>query len=64
MQNIASVVSDKLIIALGDESSLITFLNKSELKFLKARPFLLEARKAASEAILAYELFKSEDSKK
>ena len=64
MQNIASVVSDKLIIALGDESSLITFLNKSELKFLKAQPFLLEARKAASDAILAYELFKSEDSKK
>ena len=64
MQNIASVLSDKLIIALGDESNLITFLSKSELKFLKAKPFLLEARKAASDAILAYELFKSEDAKK
>ena len=63
-QNIASVVSNKLIIALGDESTIHTFLNNSELKFLKAKPFLLEAKKAASDAILAYELFKSEDAKK
>jgi hypothetical protein len=63
-KNIASVVSNKLIIALGDESIVHTFLNDSELKFLKAKPFLLEAKKAANDAILAYELFKSEDAKK
>ena len=63
-QNIASVVSNKLIIALGNESIVSTFLDNSELKFVKANPFLLEAKKAASEAILAYELFKSEDAKK
>ena len=63
-QNIASVVSNKLIIALGDESIIHTFLKDSELKFLKAKPFLLEAKKAASDAILAYEVFKSEDAKK
>jgi hypothetical protein len=63
-QNIASVVSNKLIVALGDESIVHTFLNDSELKFLKAKPFLLEAKKAANDAILAYELFKSEDAKK
>jgi hypothetical protein len=63
-QNIASVVSNKLIIALGNESIVSTFLDNSELKFLKAKPFLLEAKKAASDALLAYELFKSEDVKK
>jgi hypothetical protein len=63
-QNIASVVSNKLIIALGSESIVSTFLDNSELKFLKAKPFLLEAKKAASDALLAYELFKSEDVKK
>jgi hypothetical protein len=63
-ENIASVVSNKLIIALGNESTVKNFLNNSELKFLKAKPFLLEAKKAASDATVAYELFKSEDAKK
>jgi len=63
-QNISNVVSNKLIIALGDESAIAEFLNNPELKFLKAEPFLLEARKAASDAVLAYELFKSEDVRK
>jgi len=62
--NINSVVSDKLIITLGDESVIKDFLEDSELKFLKAKPFLLEAKKAASDAIIAYEEFKSEDVKK
>jgi len=63
-ENIASVVSNKLIIALGDESAVNKTLENPELKFLKVKPFLLEAKKAASDAILAYELFKSEDVKK
>ena len=62
--NINSVVSDKLIITLGDESVVKDFLEDSELKFLKAKPFLLEAKKAACDAIIAYEEFKSEDVKK
>jgi len=63
-QNIANVVSNKLIVALGDESAVRNFFINSELKFLKVKPFLLEAKKAAGDAILAYELFKSEDTKK
>jgi len=63
-QNISNVVSNKLIIALGNESNVVKFLDDSELKFLKAQPFLIEAKKAAKDAILAYELFKSEDAKK
>jgi hypothetical protein len=63
-QSISNVVSNKLIIALGDESTVSKFLNNPNLKFLEAKPFLLEARKAASDAVLAYELFKSEDAKK
>ena len=63
-QNIANVVSNKLIVALGDESTVRNFFIDSELKFLKVKPFLLEAKKAAGDAILAYELFKSEDIKK
>ena len=63
-QKIASVISNRLLIALGDRSALNAFLENSELNFLEARPFLLEAKKAALEAILAYESFKSEDTKK
>jgi hypothetical protein len=63
-QNISNVVSNKLIIALGNESNVVKFLDDSALKFLKAQPFLIEAKKAAKDAILAYELFKSEDVKK
>jgi hypothetical protein len=63
-RDIISVLSNKLIIALGNESEVEAFLDNSELKFLNAKPFLLEAKKAASDATLAYELFKSEDAKK
>jgi hypothetical protein len=63
-QNISNVISNKLIIALGNESNVVKFLDDSELKFLKAQPFLIEAKKAAKDAILAYKLFKSEDAKK
>jgi hypothetical protein len=63
-KNIANVVSGKLLIALGNESDIKKFLDNSDLRFLAAKPFLLEAKKAATDAILAYELFKSEDAKK
>ena len=61
---IDSVVSGKLIIALGDESAITRLLDNSDLKYLKAKPFLQEAKKAADEALAAYELFKLEDIKK
>jgi len=63
-QDIVNVISNKLIIALGNESTVSSFLNEPKLRFLKAKPFLLEAKKAASDSILAYESFKSEDAKK
>ena len=63
-QDIVNVVSNKLVIALGNESTVSAFLNEPKLKFLKAKPFLIEAKKAANDAILAYESFKSEDVKR
>ena len=62
-QNINNVVFGKLIIPLGDETSVKQLLVDSNLKYLSAKPFLLEAKKAASDALAAYELFKSEDAK-
>jgi hypothetical protein len=61
---IDSVLSGKLIITLGDESAVTQLLGYSDLKYLKAKPFLQEAKKAADEALAAYELFKLEDIKK
>ena len=54
-QDIVNVISNKLIIALGNESTVSSFLNEPKLRFLKAKPFLLEAKKAARDSILAYE---------
>lgn len=62
--NIENVVSGKLIIPLGDETSVMKLLFDSELKFVNSKPFLQEAKKAANDAIAAYETFKSEDVKK
>jgi hypothetical protein len=62
--NIANVVSGKLIIPLGEELSVKKLLADSNLKYLSAKPFLQEAKKAADDAIAAYETFKSEDVKK
>ena len=62
--NIDNVVSGKLIIPIGDESSVKKLLIDLDLKYLSAKPFLQEARTAANDAIAAYETFKSEDVKK
>lgn len=61
---IDSVVSGKLIIALGDESAVTKLLANPVLKYLQAKPFLQEARKAAEDALAAFESFKLEDNKK
>jgi hypothetical protein len=63
-QNISNVISGKLIIALGDTSKVSELLSIPELKYVNAKSFLLEANKAANEAVAAYEIFKSEDVKK
>jgi len=63
-QNIENVVSGKLIIPIGDETAIKKLLAESNLKYLSAKPFLQEAKRAAEDAIAAYELFKSEDVKK
>jgi hypothetical protein len=63
-EDISNVVSGKLIIALGDETKVRRLLENLDLKYINAKPFLTEAKKAASEAMAAYELFKSQDFKK
>jgi len=63
-EDISNVVSGKLIIALGNESKVRELLVDPELKYLTAKPFLVEAKSAAQEALAAYELFKAEDVKK
>jgi len=63
-EDISNVISGKLIIALGNESKVRELLADPELKYLTAKPFLVEAKSAAQEALAAYELFKAEDVKK
>lgn len=63
-ENIANVVYGKGIIPLGDESGVKRILVDSDLMYLNAQPFLQEAKNSASEALLAYKTFKSEDAKK
>ena len=64
IEKINSVVSGKLIIPLSEENDVKRLLTGSQLKFIKAKPFLQEAKKAANDALAAYESFKSEDAKK
>ena len=63
-QNIDNVVSGRLIIPIGDEVAIKKLLVESNLKYLSAKPFLQEAKKAADDALAAYESFKSKDVKK
>jgi hypothetical protein len=63
-ENINNVVSGKLIISLGDESAIKSLLKSPDSSYLKAAQFLEEAKKAASDALAAYKLFKSKDEKK
>lgn len=63
-EKINSVVSGKLIVPLGEETAMKKLFTDSELKFIKVKPFLQEAKEAANDAREAYETFKSEDAKK
>ena len=63
-EKIANVLTGKLIILLGDQSSLKKLMLENELSFIEADTFLQEAKKAARDAANSFETFKSEDEKK
>lgn len=63
-ENVNNVVSGKLIVSLGDDSAVKSLLESPASSYIKAQPFLSEAKKAATDALVAYELYKSEDEKK
>lgn len=63
-QAISNVISGKLIIPIGDPSEISDQLPNSDLRFVEAKTFLQEAKEAATQALTAFELFKSEDPKK
>ena len=60
-ENISNVLSGKMIVPLGEKKELGKLPIKSEMIFLDSVPFLIDAKKAAKEALEAYESFKSEN---
>jgi hypothetical protein len=60
-EDVSNILSGRLLIVLGDENRFKKFINDSNYVYLKAGPFLEEARQAASEAMTAYENFKAEN---
>lgn len=60
-ESITNVLSGRLLIVLGDEESFKEFIDDPQYIYLKAKPFLEEARQAAKDALLAYENFKAEN---
>jgi hypothetical protein len=60
-ENISNVLSGKMIVPLGEKKELGKLPIKSEMIVLDSVPFLIDAKKAAKEALEAYEAFKSEN---
>ena len=60
-ENIQNVLSGKLIIPLGNLDAIKKLVGDSQVAYIEAGPFLADAREAASEALAAYEAFKSEN---
>ena len=60
-ESITNVLSGRLLIVLGDEESFKEFIDDPQYIYLKAMPFLEEARQAAKDALVAYENFKAEN---
>jgi len=60
-ENISNVLSGKMIVPLGEKKELGKLPIKSEMIVLDSVPFLIDAKKAAREALEAYEAFKSEN---
>ena len=60
-ENISNVLSGKMIVPLSEKKELGKLPIKSEMIILDSVPFLIDAKKAAKEALEAYETFKSEN---
>ena len=60
-EDISNILSERMLIVLGDENRFKKFIKNSEYVYLKAETFLAEARQAAKEAMVAYENFKAEN---
>jgi len=60
-ENIQNVLSGKLIIPLGKMDGIKKLIGDTQVAYVEASPFLTDAREAASEALEAYEAFKSEN---
>jgi hypothetical protein len=60
-ENIGNVLSGKMIIPIGEKKNLERLPIKGEIVILDSIPFLVDAIKAAKEALEAYESFKSEN---
>jgi hypothetical protein len=60
-ENIQNVLSGKLIIPLGKMDGIKKLIGDTQVAYIEASPFLTDARDAASEALEAYEAFKSEN---
>ena len=60
-EKINSVLSGKMIIPIGEKKSIGKLSLKGEIVIIDSVPFLNDAKKAAEEALAAYETFKSEN---
>lgn len=60
-ENIQNVLSGKLIIPLGEIDGVKKLIQDFQVSFVEAGPFLADAKEAASEALGAYNVFKSEN---
>lgn len=60
-ENISNVLSGKMIIPIGEQTKIQKLPIKGEIVILDSAPFLIDAKKAAEEALDAYETFKSEN---
>lgn len=60
-EKIQNVLSGKKIIPIGEKKSIERLSLKGEIIVIDPAPFLRDAKKAAEEALVAYEVFKSED---
>jgi hypothetical protein len=60
-EKIQNVLSGKMIIPIGEKKSIEKLSLKGEIVVIDPAPFLRDAKKAAEDALVAYEAFKSED---
>ena len=63
-QSISSVLQGKIILSLEDEALLAKLMPESDFSFIKVDTFLEEAKRAALDATISFEIFRAEDEKK